>query len=831
MSDSECFELPKCASTSGLDSSERAFEAMEVDEENQEDTDDNEDKEFEKLLWSIDDDTLFQPLGLTNHGTDAGKTVFVTWNEDYLINFVFKRAKRTNKISLTKVRIPMPFGEIINDMFIIEMNALLLMRSGRVYYFSSVKSMHAIDWLNDTGGGVRCMSAAPTAGFSCIRYVAAQTALFLEMYRDVPDIGRSVPVLLQRCDITFDDKNLFNCSWDDERYTLVSRKVTAKNKTFLQYLLMGEMELKEDQWIHIFTVSSVVFALVVAGVECSAVDDGENAPDCDYSIQQLCAYATNVSSIQLDCEENRCLIFLQCGTIDIWYYSHFTCGLRRMQHYTGAQYSHHVYVPATRCFYFTDEEQVAQLHFSYDAEMDSCQVQETYKAIPGMVACTWVETQHQLICLSCNNIFYKINFEPTHNAKHSFANSTGSAAAVSTEYENLQVLYELTPARLSRLLAKVEKVNELVNLPARMHAAVENECVKQQLLGVLSDRHLYRYLAKARLAYSIQLPTAAQEGVIMLYANNFYQLHHDSYAALIYLQIDKNDLLHSGDSLWHLHIDVDCSDSYMLHIPSGLLNQQLCIALPLMRTAGKLLAEIKVQLYTLVCLEADFVAINLPIDLEVNSSTFAELFTRFKRCVTICNDYDIPKLIKSFFKHSKNKVVQARASEEVNLNMDNDQKSSTTLDVEMLSHTLRLPSTCTFSAIAACFQVPITAQQSFDLYFMSAAIKIAHIVEEKHIKMESVDAMALYYLKIQLLINMPELLVNGGDENGAEERQQMLIQLQCDLTSCGAALLQVPTFDENNADEESDTIPRVMQMQQLKRIYTKMRKDFHRLYS
>ncbi|XP_036215879.2 uncharacterized protein [Bactrocera oleae] len=811
------FKVPTCGSTSKSVTALDPVEAMDIDEQSENVSDAKEDKEFEKLLWSIDDDTLFQPLGLTNHGTDAGKTVFVTWNEEYLLNFVFKRSKRTKKISLTKVRLPMPSGEIVNKMFILEMNALLLMRSGHVYYFSSVKSMHAVDWLNDAGGGVRCMALAPPTGFSCIRYVATEKALMLEMYQDVPDIGRNAPALLQRCDITFDDRNLFNCSWEDERYTLVSQQVTEDNLNFLMCVLMEEVDLEVGQWLHIFTVSSNVFALIVATAEHN---EDDNNSSCEYNIQLLCTYATNVDSVHIDYAEQRCLIFLQCGTIDIWYYSQLICGLRRMQHHTGSQYSHQVYAASTRCFYFTDEEQVAQLHFSYDAETDSCRVQETYKVIPGMVACTWVETQRQLICLSCNNIFYKITFERTTNAKASDLCASFSEA-VNTEYENFQKLYELTPSRLSRLLARAELIDELTQLPTQMHAAVDQECVKQQLLTVASNRHLYRYIAKARLVYSVQLPTAYQPDVIIIYANNYYQLHHDSYVALIYMQIDKNDILHGGDSLWHLYIDIDCSDSYMLHIPNTLLQQKLCIVLPLKRTEKKLLAEIELKLYTLVCLEADFVAVSLPIDLEVNAATYAELFTSYKRCVTICNNYDIQKLIANFLNRTRKKYPKAK--------MD-DEKLSTPHEEHILKHTLHLPSTCAFSSIAKCVNVSNVEAQSVECYFMSTAIKITHMPEESYIVLESMDAVALCYLKLHLLNSIPALLANCA-EAGASDRQQSLMQLQCELTRCTNALLQAPALDESMASNESETVPHSMQLQQLKNIYSKLRQDFHKLYS
>ncbi|CAD6997530.1 uncharacterized protein LOC101452557 [Ceratitis capitata] len=822
MSGSQHFKVQECINKSiPLSNTLAPSELMEVDEESQEITDEREDKEFEKLLWSIDDDTLFQPLGLTNHGSDAGKTVFVTWNEDYLINFVFKRSRKTRKISLTKVRLPLPSGEVVNNIFILEMNALLLMHSGRVYFFSSVKSIHSVDWINDAGGGIRCMALAPGAGFSCIRHLKAKSALMLEMYQDVPDIGRNEPILLQSCDITFDDKNYFNCSWEDERYTLISQQVTATNLEFLQYLLMEEAELSVGQWLHLFTVSCAVFALIVAGTEVKNIaENDEDLVESDYSIQQLCVYATNVDSIELDCDERRCLVFLQCGTIDIWYYSYPACGLRRMQHYTGAQYCDQVYAPSTRCFYFTDEQQVARLHFTYDVAMDSCRVEEVYKAIPGIVACTWVETQQQLICLSCNNIFYKITFESNESNNQRDLNISRSGL-VTTEFENLQNLYELTPARLNRLLARAELVNELTQLPAQMHAAVEEECVKQQLLAVSTNRHLYRHLAKARLIYSVQLPTAPQQDVIMLYANNSYQLHHDSYVALMYLRIHWNDVLHSGDSLWHLYIDVDCSEGYMLHVSSELLQKQLCIVLPRKRTERQLLAEIKLKLYTLVCFENDFVAVTLPINLEINASTYAELFTNFKRCVTICNNFDIDKLIADYLKRQKKYNVNAATENEGSIVTENE---------KLLLHNMRLSSSCTFSNIAECLNVQIRNERLIELYFMSIAIKITYMQEEHYVTIESKDAAALYYLKIHLLYNMPALLEESV-ALGDSERHKLLLQLKCDLARCAATMLQSTNLDETNISDGAAGIQLSMQTQQLKQIYTKLRQEFHRLYS
>lgn len=270
-------------------------------------------------LWSIEDDTFFHAQGLLNHSAGTGQYVFVTWNENYLVNFVFKTSSNAGaatasggssssasssslgQSTLAKVRVMMPQCpptesdpvslkeeveqyEEIEQVLILEYNTLLLMRSGRVYYFSSVKSVHLVPWLMD----VRCLANSNHSAFSaihCTRSRAADYKLHLDVYRDLPLLGKhtsSQKLLLHSYDITFDEKNLFGCSWLDERYVLNSSVVTPRNRTLFNKLAqLGENSLEKDslkirenevsslikdyQEVHLFGISCNLYMLCSGG--------------------------------------------------------------------------------------------------------------------------------------------------------------------------------------------------------------------------------------------------------------------------------------------------------------------------------------------------------------------------------------------------------------------------------------------------------------------------------------------------------------------------------------------------------------------------------------
>lgn len=220
----------------------------------------DEPTEDSDTLWSIDDDAFFQPLGLINHGNED-KSVFVTWNENYLLNFVFKKSHKSGRTKLTKVRLDLQ-SEEIRQILILELNTLLLMQSGRVFHFSSVKTMHPVKWLT----GVRAISIA-TEGFSVIRLHALDNSLHLEVYKDVMNMQLSESTLQQSYDITFDETNIFNCMWEDERFTLHSQKVNDGNREYLGHLIGNVSRLDHQEGeIHFFTVSGSIYALIAHGM-------------------------------------------------------------------------------------------------------------------------------------------------------------------------------------------------------------------------------------------------------------------------------------------------------------------------------------------------------------------------------------------------------------------------------------------------------------------------------------------------------------------------------------------------------------------------------------
>lgn len=251
-------------------------------DENDIEMEDLEDNDSSSTLWSIEDDTMFYAQGLKHHSAGKGKSVYVTWNENYLLNFVFKTSSKTRATTLTKVRIPMPLHdqelEEIENMLILEMNTLLYMKSGNVYYFSSVKSMHKVEWLM----GVRCMASCPLIQFSVIRLVhdseqddsIPRKMLTLEVYKDVPQLGKCTngqQFLCHSYDISFDLENIFNCDWLDETYTLTSLVTNESNMEFLKQLVtIGDIfrppeervDLKLNQEVHLFTVSGNILILM-----------------------------------------------------------------------------------------------------------------------------------------------------------------------------------------------------------------------------------------------------------------------------------------------------------------------------------------------------------------------------------------------------------------------------------------------------------------------------------------------------------------------------------------------------------------------------------------
>ncbi|XP_050746064.1 uncharacterized protein LOC108024369 isoform X17 [Drosophila biarmipes] len=255
-------------------------------------------------LWSISDDFLFVACGLLVSAAHAGTSVYITWNKYYLLNIRFKDRKDTSRKKITVMRIPLPIlgGNYIKSVHTLRYNTMLLMSDGEVYFFRSFKAMNLIKCLS----GVRCLAVLDD-GFSVIR--EEDQRLLLQMYHDIPSSENVESTLQYTFDITFDDKNIFQCEWQNDNYTLTTLKVTEDKKQFVQNLF----GLKEVQphYVHIFSIAGHVFVLTlnITGLSESSHQD--------YHIELLCVYASHVRYIRLLPTENLCLVFLSTGSVDI----------------------------------------------------------------------------------------------------------------------------------------------------------------------------------------------------------------------------------------------------------------------------------------------------------------------------------------------------------------------------------------------------------------------------------------------------------------------------------------------------------------------------------
>ncbi|XP_037731504.1 uncharacterized protein LOC119562386 isoform X6 [Drosophila subpulchrella] len=256
--------------------------------------------------WLIKDDTLFLACGLIVSAAHAGKSVFITWNKYYLLNLRFKNRKDNTRTKMDMVRVPLPMlGEhYIRSVHTLKYNTVMLMSDGDVYCFGSIKALNLIKCVS----GVRCL-AVLNDGFSVIK--VEDQRLLLQMYLDLPSFENVKSTLQYTFDITFDDKNIFQCEWQHDEYTLTALKVTEEEKQFVQNLL----GLKEEQphYVHIFSIAGHVFVLTfnITGLSESSYPG--------YHIELLCVYSSHVRCIRLLPIENLCLVVLSSGSVDMCY--------------------------------------------------------------------------------------------------------------------------------------------------------------------------------------------------------------------------------------------------------------------------------------------------------------------------------------------------------------------------------------------------------------------------------------------------------------------------------------------------------------------------------
>ncbi|XP_037820694.1 uncharacterized protein LOC119609812 isoform X2 [Lucilia sericata] len=780
-----------------------------------------EDNQDSSSLWCIEDDSMFYAQGLKHHSAGKGKSV------------------KSGATTLTKVRIALPEHEQeleeIANMLILEMNTLLCMKSGRVYYFSSVKSMHKVDWLT----GVRCMSPCPGTQFSVIRLikqgeeadVKQQSLLCLEVYKDVPQLGKCCSdqqVLCHSYDISFDVDNLFNCDWRQETYTLTSLITDKRNIEFLKQLVsIGNIfrskeeviELEINQEVHIFTVSGNL--LLLAGALVAESDSLEgHAQVEDFGIRLLNTYACHIECIRIDCEKNLLIVLLQSGHLDIWYKSQRMLGAIYHQQHQLTQFLYYDYWPAKNIFYFTTPDEVIQLKIltsPQETKEQECIIKETRKSIAGMIACTWVESLQQLICLSFNNIFYRIHFTSTpERLEYSEANETN--------YENLNNLYALNTKRVKELTAKAQIVNDLIEQPKQLHNGIEKEFEKQQLLSLSTKSEIFQKLFQTHLEYHVNIPHISYFGkdCITIRTNRHYT-HHSNEKATIYSLIflslkNKHKFLSSIfiSTIWYLHI-TNSQQSLQLHLPFELINKNLCFILdtPSNHLDKPILTNYSLNLLCFVSHQSQHMALKFKLCLETNERTYINLFSFNIQNLPIFHNFyeDIERLLK---KHSDNANKTNAVEEESGKN------------VYKLKHFFKISKNVLLTTMEKLeAQWTSLVGVAFEIYYLHEHLIELNYDDSKEIlQISSNYPLAIFYIKM-LLLHAQQQQESAKDlvmvDTSLPKMLEMIMSYQSDIEQLYGSLVS-PESEEMN----SNTIS--MHLENLQNIYAKIRQEFYDIF-
>lgn len=676
---------------------------MDIDEDIESANVENDDD----VLWSIEDDTLFQPCGLICHSSSSNnktKSVFVTWNEYYLLNFRFKKSKKTNRMEMTKVRIPLPKGSHLRSIHMLEYNTLLLMSDGRVHCFGSIKSLHLISWLS----GVRAF-ARTHEGFSVVRYDDATQKLLLQVYVDLPSLGKGESTLQYSYDITYDEQNIFQCDWQNDCYTLSTITVTREHEKFMQ-CLFGASAIANKQ-IHIFSIAGHIFALTPQEADADEDVDTEQA----YNIELICIYTTSVNFMRLLPAQNLCLVYLSCGTVDIWYMSQLLGIKQRQMHYTGSEWLDFDASSDNGDFYYTDGEQLVRLRFQYDAQLDDCQIQRCVKSVPGMQACAWVQHIEQLVCLSDNNIFYRIAF---------------SMQQLSDEDEDKDegVLNDLTPAAMEQLRSNAQVLQKYEKQPNELMTAIQREYEKQQLVAVARNEASFEGSLEATLEFRRQLPVFGADALLLHTAR---QAKLDSSGIYAILKLSFNDsqkLLYS--SHWQLLV-YHGDDAHVHRVPTDLLLSRKCrIIIPLQKAFKERLPEFTIKLVAFLELQTQLSAVLLPCRVQEYSDTYSALFSGQLCSLNLYNKLQLLDILPK----------------------PNTKRSKPIVEQKMTS-----PGCLSLEQIAdICNASGKIENNMLDLYFIDSKLRISSSLED-HITVltiQSEDVTALYHIKQHLFLNV-----------------------------------------------------------------------------
>lgn len=352
----------------------------------------------------------------------------------------------------------------------------------------------------------------------------------------------------------------------------------------------------------------------------------------DYSIQLLNTYAANIECIQIDFRKNLLMVLLQSGHLDIWYKSHQMLGAIQHLSHEISYFTHYDYDPCDNTFYITTPDEVSQIQVIYDPDLGSiceCRIHEVHKPVCGIVACTWVESLQQLVCLSYNNIFYRLCFRLKTNGEENFKE-------IDIKYENYHNLYALTTHKMKELIGKAQCVNELMELPAQLHNSIELEFQKQQLLAVGYKKKLWQKLLSSHIEYHKNIPNHLyfDKDIVVIKASfdcATAEQEENTMYALVYLSLNKKDsalLAILQTTTWYL--DMFCcntGESLLLHLPAEMLHKSICFIIRYNTSKHKgLLPNFTLNLRTFIQHCSQYICLNIDIDVGQNEQTYCHTF-------------------------------------------------------------------------------------------------------------------------------------------------------------------------------------------------------------
>nr|XP_017022026.1 uncharacterized protein LOC108074470 [Drosophila kikkawai] len=649
-------------------------------------------QDFGQDQWSIEDDSLFQACGLIVAAPHAEKSIFITWNQYYLLNFRFKKPKAdSSRVKMTKVRIPLPTsasGSYLRSVHPLKFNTMLLMSDGGIYCFGSFKALHAIQWLS----GVRCFAIVGN-GFSVIR--EEEQRLLLQTYLDLPGLEKGESTLQHTFDITYDEQNIFQCDWQHDEYTLTTLRVSCETEQQFTQRLFG-VTAAQQEYVHIFSIGGHVFALC----QNEPRNEGGESP---YQIELLCVYAAIVKFIRILPDQNFCLVFLSNGSVDMWYVSCLLDIKQRQMHHTGAEWLDYDATSENGDFYYTDGMQVVRLRFKYNSQLDECYVHTLVKPVPGIQCCTFLHLSEQLVCLSDNNIFYRIAFAATdHNTDSPMGDFTADA--------------------IERMRHNAQALEAYQRQPAVLQEALQKEYEKQQLIAV--GRNRFDESLQASLEFHRRIPCLDDDTVLLLQPQPQEPPSKAGglYAVLNLTVINSQPLLHSNT--WQLLICFDHNIHGFVLPTDVLLNRRCRIIVPLRKMKDDFLPRFSIKLVAFIEISSLISAVLLPVTVTKSASTYRSVFSATRKEDICSND-------------QQKATSKAPPSEPV------------------IQHTIRLGNSLTLPQIACLFNgSKASSDSSLELYFLDdAKLRLQRISNDSNGTLESEDASAIYYFKQHLLLN------------------------------------------------------------------------------